>query len=294
MNLEKRGDLAKSEIFEIAGTLHVLMLNALFRQTRMRAPDIVFHGGTSLKVARSSQRFSEDLDFMISPEIEGKLREYIVAAHRRSKETASVLYPGCELELKGPKEGDILRWQVRWTHPNKRTAVKVKIEFMIAEAELLRRYRSVSVLPTPDLQGSVRIGTSLPVPDLISAWADKIKAVASRPEMKWRDIYDLAYISDHLGKSRDDEAETTAVLGVGDLYRYSSTDLVNDLTTVLESGILDRLDLFEDDIRHWLHDDVWEDLQSAGLLSAMLAKGKTELVRALDIVQASLSQEIKP
>src|SRR3546814_16461626 len=41
----------------------------------------------------------------------------------------------------------------------------------------------------------IRITTPIPMPELISSWADKIKAVATRPAVKWRDLFDLDFIA---------------------------------------------------------------------------------------------------
>jgi hypothetical protein len=60
-NVEKRRALTQVEQFSIASTLHSIVLDELFRATRWLAPIAVFHGGTSLAIARGSARFSEIL-----------------------------------------------------------------------------------------------------------------------------------------------------------------------------------------------------------------------------------------
>lgn len=192
MDLSSNSILNKAEQFEIASTLHAMLLEELFRETSWLAPQAVFHGGTALALIRDSLRFSEDLDFMVTPEAIEGLDIAIEKVRGRVDFRMSMLLPGGRVSAKGPKGDEVTKWEFKWDHPGRRGKVMVKAEFLVASANLLAAYRSTHVVPLS--RGAVAVSTPIPVPDLISAWADKIKAIATRPAFKWRDAFDLAWI----------------------------------------------------------------------------------------------------
>lgn len=75
--------LTQIEHFEIASTLHAVVLDELFRATHWLAPMAVFHGGTSLALVRASIRFSEDLDFMVDEHAASGLGEIMAKLRAR-------------------------------------------------------------------------------------------------------------------------------------------------------------------------------------------------------------------
>jgi hypothetical protein len=302
MAAEKKTAISKDEQFEIASTLHAMFLDALFRETDWMATDAVFHGGTSLALARNSIRFSEDLDFMITPQALGALTYAMAKIAGRIDLSMSMAYPGGKVILKGPKGDDVVKWELKWEHPNKHGKVMVKAEFFVTKPELLARYRSTHLVPTS--RGIVAVRTPIPVPELVSSWADKIKAIATRPDFKWRDAFDLALIigmidkADLRAKGDKDligtpENKIAALEATAGIYDKSIDDVAEGLDRVLQSGALDDVKSYEKDMFRWFPDADFPRFKTTGMFERTLAETKREIELTVELID-NMRREMKP
>lgn len=292
---ERPRDLTASEGVAIARVMHLLILDEIFRTTRWKSPNAVFHGGTALAVAQHSERFSEDLDFMVDKKAYEALDASIARVAHAVEMRIAAVHPGSRVALVGPRTGEVAHWEFRWSHPERRQVVKVKAEFFISDASLLSRYRSRNVVPVlAGVPGAIAVRTSIPVPALISSWADKIKAIATRPSMKWRDLYDLSFVANHLRPERiDDATRTEAILSTALLYGASVDTVLDGLVRVQESGSLEDEAAFSKDMRRWLSEETWEMNQDRGMFADMLADARDEIQRAVELLRP-LSSRMTP
>lgn len=290
----KRIALSNEERFRIASDLHVMLLDEIFRVTGWRSGDAVFHGGTSLKVAWDSPRFSEDLDFMTNPDEALKLDGKMAEVAKRIERRAAAAFPGGRLETRprSAREGGLKRWDVVWTHPLRHGQVLVKAEFFAAPPAALDGYKSVMRVPFPDPEGAVRISTPIAVPELVSAWADKVKAVATRPAFKWRDAYDLSHVARRLGSPGPfpEDAELLAALdATAAIYGATSAVIAEGLDRVRSSGALDDVAAFENDMARWFPSGTFASLRGAGMFASALGEAKAEIARACALIAAGPS-----
>jgi len=285
MELTSRAPLMKEEQFEIASTMHAMVLDRLFSETHWLAPQAVFHGGTALSFVRDSQRFSEDLDFMVTPDAIEGLDDAIDKVRWRVDLLMAKLYPGGRVTVKGPKGDQVTKWEFKWEHPGRRGKVMVKAEFLVTRADLLAAYRTTHMVPTS--RGAVGVSIVIPVPDLVSAKADKIKAIATRPDFKWRDAFDLAWIARCL--KREDEVmpdEFRVALGAtASIYDKTLEDVAEGLSRVLASGVMDDVASFEADMTRWFPDEDVPRYRSSGYFRNALAEAKREVERSLDLIR---------
>lgn len=294
MNLRKKGNLTREENFEIASTLQLLVLDGVFKSEVMSAPNAVFHGGTSLSVARNSPRFSEDLDFLVSEKAAEALPGVVAKSFEDAASSISSVYPGSVLKLAGPRGDEVSQWLIRWEHPNRRGVVKVKLEFMSASPFSLSNYRSSTILPVPKVGSFVRLESAIPVPELVAAWGDKIKAVATRPVLKWRDVHDLAFVANAMPSPRDYSGDVEAVLESAEIYGVGLDEVADGLMGVLSSVELKDVVSFEKDMRRWLPEDVWENMSSAGVFRKMHRTGVDEIAKATDAIELRRESAFKP
>ena len=110
MDFTKRTALTPDENREISELLHYAVLTELFDATQWRANQVVFHGGTSLRVARSSDRYSEDLDFLVSPEVTEDLGEAMEKVRDGILVRLALRLPGSNITVKQAKgkEGSLV------------------------------------------------------------------------------------------------------------------------------------------------------------------------------------------
>lgn len=177
--------------------LHYDILYAL-SESKLKQ-DLVFQGGTALRLCYKGNRYSEDLDFVCGKE---DTMEKMDDMKRILIDTIEQRY-GLEMKFKEPKpirfEGKdlhVMRWMavihVPRDNPAEPQKQKIKIEIADVpsydnEAQLLdRNYNDLA-------PGYSHI--MLRVATLREIMADKILAVAGRPAIKSRDIWDLKWLS---------------------------------------------------------------------------------------------------
>jgi predicted nucleotidyltransferase component of viral defense system len=284
MDLSRPSNLTEAENFEIASAMHAAILDNLFRETNWVAEQAVFHGGTALALARKSPRFSEDLDFMMTKEAAQELDAVIQKVRERVSLRMASQYDGGRVTLKGPKGEEVTSWNFKWEHPNKRGKVMVKVEFLVTEAALLKGYQSFHMVPTS--RGALGVSVLVPVPELISAWADKVKAIATRPAFKWRDAFDISWIARCLKQEDVIPADEyrAALAATASIYGKTLEDVAEGLERVLASGSMDNVEDFEEDMGRWFLEEEASRYVVSGTFKRMLSEAKREVEKSLDLI----------
>jgi hypothetical protein len=238
---------------------------------------------------------------MITPQALEKLSAAMEKVRGRIDLSMSMVYPGGKVTVKGPKGDEVVKWELRWEHPNKYGKVMVKAEFFITDPSLLAQYRATHLVPTS--RGMVAVRTPIPVPELVSSWADKIKAIATRPDFKWRDAFDLSWIAKIIDKADlvrgndpaigSAENKLAALETTAGIYGKSLDDVADGLDRVVQSGSLDDVAEFEKDMSRWFPDDVFPRFKSTGMFEKSLAETKREIETTIELIE-SAKREIKP
>lgn len=187
--------LTAADAFDLRQALHVSTLDALMTSRRWEPGELVFQGGTSLHLAHGSPRFSEDLDFLVNSAL--KLDSISDAMQARLEGTAWL--PGdTRLTVGKAKEGhNPHAFVVSVGGPDVIGAVRVKVEMWLTAAAALSGVKVV-VAPVKLARGpAAGMQTFVPTADLPEIYADKVFALAARPYLKPRDVFDLHWLSTH-------------------------------------------------------------------------------------------------
>lgn len=282
LDLSRKSGISDPERWEIASDLHAIMLDEIFLATKWTAAEGIFHGGTSLHLVADSPRLSEDLDFMVAEPSLDHLASVAPRIVSRARLRVLEGLPGSILEFsardRGPGPDRLVTWDVRWKHPMRMGKVQVKLEFYAVEPECLLDYKSRPELRLPGLE-RIRLTVEIPVPELVSAWGDKIKAVATRPEFKWRDAYDIGFISrifDRSGRPSQ-EALREALLASARIYGKTEADVAEGLQRRLEDGTLDNLSGFVANMVNWFPLDTFKSAERNGTFADMLSRARHEI-----------------
>ena len=283
MDFTKRTALTPDENREISELLHYAVLTELFDATQWRANQVVFHGGTSLRVARSSDRYSEDLDFLVSPEVTEDLGEAMEKVRDGILVRLALRLPGSNITVKQAKgkEGSLVTgFTIRWEHPMRMGAVRVKAEFYRVPRTLHEAYAAEGILPTriPDM--AVGFKTPIPAPKLIFAWADKVKAIATRDHMKYRDIYDVWFLLRQFKEVPGGDEARDAVSKVASLYDHDLLSVSAGLTNVIDGEAMSDVAAFKEDMAKWLDEDMFRSFDRANFFDTILESVRNELTRA--------------
>lgn len=162
--------------------------------------DLVFQGGTSLRLCRGSKRFSEDLDFAggrdFSPERMRKLTESIEEhiGHRYGLKV-TVKEPKAGRDSSDPENIRVDRWQVSVeTSPGRRDLPQQRVKLEIANVPAHTRELAPLRSNYDFLPGYNAI--LVPCETMGEVMADKVLAFpASVKNIRHRDIWDLAWLT---------------------------------------------------------------------------------------------------
>ena len=159
-------------------------------------------GGSALRLFYGAPRYSMDMDFVVRQDHLWRLAALIRPLHTEVEQAIQrELGPGFAVRLKGgPKPGKQL---VRHTLTIENTAeflgsASLHMEFWPVDHDYMRNYtlkRSVTEDGTTINRADEQ---SINTPSLKGIYIDKVIALSSRPHIKWRDIYDVWWISSKL------------------------------------------------------------------------------------------------
>ena len=203
----------------------LLMLAGLAESSQWEARDIVFHGGTSLHLGWASPRFSEDLDFLLSRDLLKEMGKTMGEVVLRMERYMLRLDAGLRIELKDKSTSKMGRFNISISKDGVIGKSVVKSEFWGVDDSYLSAYKAVPrtpILPESMQANSmfVRLRAPLPIATLDSVFCDKLIAMAGRPYIKWRDIFDLWWISQSREFQRpSDEHLTERLQGYAGAYR---------------------------------------------------------------------------
>lgn len=192
-----RRPLSSTERTQWAALGHVLLLQSLMQASDWTQKDFAFHGGTSLHLSWNSPRFSEDLDFLLDARAAERLAGVVAKAAERMREQLLMIDPAFVLEVRDKSTERMGHYQFSLSKPDVLGKAMVKAEFWRVAPTYLQGYETAGRTPSvpADLGGArLRIDAMLPAATLASALADKLTAFATRPHLKWRDLYDYWWI----------------------------------------------------------------------------------------------------
>ncbi len=186
-------NLSALETFDLRQALHVSVLEALLASRRWEPGDLIFQGGTSLHLAHGSPRFSEDLDFLVK----STLDLHSIAASIQARVGRSSWIPkDTKLSVSQAKDGrNPHAFDVSIGGASIIGSVRVRVELGQAPATALLPL-AVEVRPVRLLSGPAAGAQAfVPSATLREIYVDKVFALAARPYLKARDVFDLHWLS---------------------------------------------------------------------------------------------------
>lgn len=228
---------------------------------------VAFHGGTSLNLSWNSPRFSEDLDFLLehsqASAVEGimekalvKMRALLVRSH-----------PGLFLELKNKSKeaSNLAHFQIVVSSDQYLEKAMVKVEFWKVDRSYLESYGTTFV--TPVRRGDIVTRASVPISaaTLDAAFADKLTAFATRPHLKWRDLFDLWWLNQQSPQNLEQAAgrflhHVSAYNTIGGLPPADA--LRSFLARQTAEQVMSKAD---PDLKKWLPPMLWQQLHPSGV-----------------------------
>lgn len=263
-------------------------LDALMAESSWGASQVAFQGGTSLHLSWQSPRFSEDLDFLIARQV-ADIDRVMPRVARRIQERFIAEDPAFTVELQD-KTRDAARMPVYYLnleHPSYIGKARVKVEFWRVDADYLAAYPTELRTPAAHGEWVSRVSHPVPAATLETAFCDKLTAFATRPYLKWRDVYDLWWI----GTQTDVRLDRTAIVRQfhHNLSAYSPPEGLSPsaaLRRFLERPRDEVVRQADPELKRWLPPSVWARVYPEGI-GEMVDYAR----RILDEVASSLEEE---
>jgi predicted nucleotidyltransferase component of viral defense system len=237
-------------------------LDALMADPQLQYEQIAFHGGTSLHFSWRSPRLSEDLDFLVARGA-ADLNTIVERAGHKVAETFRAEDPQFTIEIQDRtrQEERMISYDLRVAHAVYPGKAIIKVDFWRVSPEYLAQYPVE--LRSPIQPGEVvsRISNPVPAATLETAYCDKLTAFATRPYLKWRDIYDLWWIGTQTDARLDLSSVTRQFLH--NVSAYQTIDGLSParaLRKFLEKDPADVLNKADPDLRRWLPRALWDKM----------------------------------
>ena len=160
---------------------HKAILACLSRENAFN--DLVFQGGTSLRLFYGNPRFSEDLDFVLQ---EGKKRFDLTKKISKIQTFVNELFPFLEkikIEIqKNDKNMQRIIFKIISDIPDQKLRIHLELAYVPSYQNQPR------ILDYPPLNPAVRVEA------MSEILADKLTALANRSYLKGRDIWDIYFL----------------------------------------------------------------------------------------------------
>ncbi|MGB6452829.1 MAG: nucleotidyl transferase AbiEii/AbiGii toxin family protein [Steroidobacteraceae bacterium] len=229
---------------------------------QIRYEQIAFHGGTSLHFSWQSPRLSEDLNFLVARSA-ADLDAIVERAGQKVAEAFRSQDPQFEIEIKDRtrEKERMISYDVRVAHAAYLGKALIKVEFWRVSPEYLAQYPVALRSPIQSGETVSRISNPVPAATLETAYCDKLTALATRPYLKWRDIYDLWWIGTQTATRLDLSAVTRQFLHNVSAYRtIDGLSPALALRKFLENDPVELLDKADPDLRRWVPKALWDKM----------------------------------
>jgi predicted nucleotidyltransferase component of viral defense system len=245
-----------------AASAQYQFLDALMADPQIQYQQIAFHGGTSLHFSWRSPRLSEDLDFLIARSA-ADLGTIVELAGQKVAEAFRSENPGFTVEIQDRtrREERMISYDLRVAHEEYLGKALIKVEFWRVSPEYLAQYPVELRSPIQPGQMVSRISNPVPAATLETAYCDKLTALATRPYLKWRDIYDLWWIGTQTDARLDLSSVTRQFLHNVSAYRtIDDLSPAQALRKFLKNDPAEVLEKADPDLRRWLPTVLWEKM----------------------------------
>lgn len=279
--------LSSTEMSTLREALHVATLDALMASRRWKFGDLIFHGGASLYLAHGSPRFSEDLNFLVNSSL--KLDSISASIQRLLSGSGAVAWlpESCELTVTTAKDGrNPHSFVVRIGGADVMGSVKVKVEL----------WQTSAIAGITAIVGNVRLArgpmsgiqTQVPTATLSEIYADKVFALAARPYLKPRDVFDLHWLAAKHGLNTCSETALRVRLvtypnETASAWLHKATSLRTELEKSAEQVAVD--------LKRWLPSS-WP--LTASTVAEMIEVSARALEQGMQVMKVIALAEIDP
>lgn len=282
---------------EISELMQNMILEKIFSSKDWDTKNLIFHGGTSVHVAWSSPRYSEDLDFLMNIDQIDNINKAISDSIKDIEQELQKKYPGTEISLKTKGDNKKLRsvivHDIIWKHPNKYGKVRVKTEFFTVPPSNIKAYESITknwqpndmlIWTKPQIEiDNLKLNVASPK----AIYGDKIKCIATREYLKPRDFFDLWWLKTQLSQyiPNNEEEIYKTIRNSADCYETTNIDLINGFEKILKLNRNETITLIENNLKNFLPEETYIKMLNNDNFSDMFDILQSEIKKCLNIIK---------
>lgn len=285
-----------SERIETTKLFQFLVLDALHHGLNTQCPEglAIFHGGTSLSLVHGSPRFSEDLDFMVCQGVDAAMKAIKPQSDTLLQAHIGDYLPGYRLGTKGKFRNGmhVLEWSLQQA---REPSIRCKVEFYVCEREALGAYPAAHRDLVREGVGS-SVSPRVLGANLDTLHADKLNALAFRPHLKWRDLYDVWWMRTQKGLSVKGASTLNRMIEQLAVYAGDAKavgKIPERLRAFIDSNDAHLLASAENDLKPFLPQDELDNLGQEGI-KEMIAVSKEEASTVLKAAQDHRIRQREP
>jgi predicted nucleotidyltransferase component of viral defense system len=293
----KKEPISHEMQLEISEIMQNMVLEKIFSSKNWDTKNLIFHGGTSVHVAWSSPRYSEDLDFLLNIEQVDNINTTIQNSIKEIEKELQQKFPGSEITLKTKGNNEKIRsvivYDIIWKHPNKYGKVRVKTEFFTVPPSNIKAYESINkewknndmlIWTKPQIEvDNLKLNVATPK----SIYGDKIKCIATREYLKPRDFFDLWWLKTQLSQyipNNETEIYKT-IRHSADCYETKNLDLINGFERILHLNREDTIELIKENLKNFIPEDTYLQMLKNDSFSEIFDNLQNEIKKCSDIVK---------
>lgn len=245
---------------------HVFFIDALSSGAPLALKQIAFQGGTNLHLSWGSPRFSEDLDFLLNKNFASQMRDLIPRLERRMTNKMMSVDPSLRVKIiDKTRDGEnLVNFRIVVTSPEVVGQSMVKAEFWQVDEDYLSQYETRFAHPVAKGDIVSRLSQPLPAGTLEAGFADKIVALGYRPRLKWRDIFDIWWITGQKAIKPEDMVDR--ILQQSTAYAPPEGEtLLSGLQKFLSLAKEDVIRQADPDLKRWLPKSLWDAVNPNGI-----------------------------
>jgi len=286
--------LSHPERLQVATLMHELLFSEITRTLAVRPGQLIMQGGGALHYGHGSSRLSNDVDFLIADsqaEVLGRAAQRIarrVTANLRAQIAGSRIGFRCGNGDPRVSGSDQIQSTIDivWEHARRDGHVRVAAEFHPVPVAITQAYRQDPVmLKLNVLPGGGTIPLLVGAP--VGLWGDKVKAIACRQDLKWRDLFDLGFLSGHRGLVDASVHDRLQAIDVATrLHRGSLLTVHRGLESrIAEIGGVDGYSRYMADLERWFAPDLYAAFHAMGSFQTHFDRAQADLVQARGLIE---------
>lgn len=274
----------------LASLTQVWILEGLAERSPWKLEDLVFQGGTSLALAWSSPRFSEDLDFIARQDL--PFEATMVKVSEYVEEGLQQEFPGATVMLRSKVKPDNPNavFFLAVALPGVMGKAQVKTEFWRVKPELVKGYDGQYTALAG--RGRMKPITGVASPEQILV--DKVLAVGARDRLKWRDLFDLWFLDQRRAGAPDLLTEPARfrerLAATQAMYSVTPDQLREGWERFLAMPETELMIQAARDLKPWIPEQTWARLWP-DTVKAMVQGAREKILQALDHTKVETAPE---